>query len=56
MRSMEEDLNVNSYMVKEKLPADLKTLEDQVSALTKVAHLPAMGQQDLDQLNEKVVI
>jgi intraflagellar transport protein 81 len=51
---LEEDLNVNDYMVNEKLPRDLKSLEEQVATLTRISLMPAMGQDDIDAINAKV--
>ncbi|XP_018021151.1 intraflagellar transport protein 81 homolog [Hyalella azteca] len=54
IRRLEEDLNVNDYMVNEKLPRDLKSLEEQVATLTRISHMPAMGQDDIDAINAKI--
>ena len=54
MRRLEEDVNVNNYMVNEKLPTDLSALEVQVTALNRISQMPAMGQDDIDQFNVKV--
>ncbi|XP_045594415.2 intraflagellar transport protein 81 homolog [Procambarus clarkii] len=54
LQRLEEDVNVNSYIVKEKLPKELTTKERQVSTLQRVAAQPAMGQQEIDAVNKQI--
>jgi len=54
LRRLEEDVNVNKYVVTEKLPRDLRSLEVSVQTLSKIVNMPAMGQQDIETLNRKV--
>ena len=51
---MEEDLNVNKYVVTEKLPKELASLDRHVATLEKIAQMPALGQQDLENINKRV--
>ncbi|KAF2366713.1 hypothetical protein FHG87_002527 [Trinorchestia longiramus] len=54
IRRLEEDLNVNNYMVNEKLPRDLKNLEEQVATLTNISRMPALGQDDINAINARI--
>lgn len=47
-------MNVNSYIVKEKLPKELALKQRLVETLQQVAAQPAMGQQEIDQVNKQV--
>ena len=51
---MEEESRANSYIVKERLPKDLESRKKTVIDLQRVVAEPAMGQGDLDELNNKV--
>lgn len=54
MKRLEEELKINSYMVSEKLPKELEAMRRTVQYLQKVAAEPAMGQADLQDLEDKV--
>lgn len=56
LRRLEEEAKINSYMVSEKLPRELEAMRRSVHFLQKVAAEPAMGQADLQELEEKVRI
>lgn len=54
MKRLEEEIKINSYMVTEKLPKELESMSRTVQYLQKVASEPAMGQANLQELEEKV--
>lgn len=54
MKRLEEEIKINSYMVSEKLPKELEGMRRTVQFLQKVASEPAMGQADLQELEDKV--
>ncbi|KAM4576996.1 intraflagellar transport protein 81 homolog [Odontesthes bonariensis] len=54
MKRLEEEIKINSYMVSEKLPKDLEGMRRRVQYLQKVASEPAMGQADLQELEDKI--
>ncbi|XP_068230834.1 intraflagellar transport protein 81 homolog [Palaemon carinicauda] len=54
LQRLEEDVNVNSYIVKEKLPKELKTKQRRVDILQRVVAQPAMGQHELDSVNKQI--
>lgn len=54
MKRLEEEIKINSYMVSEKLPKELEAMRRAVQYLQKVAAEPAMGQADLQELEDKV--
>lgn len=54
MKRLEEEIKINSYMVSEKLPKELEGMRQTVQYLQKVASEPAMGQADLQELEDKV--
>lgn len=54
LEKLEEETRVNSYMVTEKLPKEIAAKKKAVQDLQKVVNEPAMGQSDLDDLNDKV--
>lgn len=47
-------MKINSYMVSEKLPKELEAMRRTVQYLQKVALEPAMGQADIQELEDKV--
>ncbi|XP_063876497.1 intraflagellar transport protein 81 homolog [Scylla paramamosain] len=54
LQRLEEDMNVNSYIVKEKLPKEVAMRQRLVETLQRVAAQPAMGQQEIDQVNKQI--
>ncbi|KAM9391908.1 intraflagellar transport protein 81 homolog [Pholidichthys leucotaenia] len=54
MKRLEEEIKINSYMVSEKLPKELEGMRSTVQYLQKVASEPAMGQADLQELEDKI--
>ncbi|XP_019949145.1 intraflagellar transport protein 81 homolog [Paralichthys olivaceus] len=54
MKRLEEEIKINSYMVSEKLPKELERMRHTVQYLQKVATEPAMGQADLQNLEDKI--
>ncbi|XP_023253349.1 intraflagellar transport protein 81 homolog [Seriola lalandi dorsalis] len=54
MKRLEEEIKINSYMVSEKLPKELVGMRRTVQYLQKVASEPAMGQADLQELEDKI--
>lgn len=55
LQRLEEDVNVNSYIVNDKLPKEVAAKQRIVSTLQRVAAQPAMGQQELDAVNKQVM-
>ncbi|XP_070760629.1 intraflagellar transport protein 81 homolog [Enoplosus armatus] len=54
MKRLEEEIKINSYMVSEKLPKELEGMRRTVQHLQKIASEPAMGQADLQELEDKI--
>nr|XP_040052696.1 intraflagellar transport protein 81 homolog [Gasterosteus aculeatus aculeatus] len=54
MKRLEDEIKINSYMVSEKLPKELEGVRRTVQYLQKVASEPAMGQADLQELEDKI--
>uniref|UniRef100_A0A3Q3Q4H1 Intraflagellar transport protein 81 homolog n=1 Tax=Monopterus albus TaxID=43700 RepID=A0A3Q3Q4H1_MONAL len=54
IRRLEEEIKINSYMVSEKLPKELEGMRRTVQYLQEVASEPAMGQTNLEDLEDKV--
>ena len=54
IQRMEEETRVNSYIVTQKLPKELETQQSAVSSLQKVISQPALGQDDIKALKEKI--
>ncbi|CAL1616469.1 unnamed protein product [Knipowitschia caucasica] len=54
MKRLEEEVKINSYMVFEKLPKELDSMRRSVQYLQKVASEPAMGQSDVQEMEDKI--
>ncbi|CAG2053694.1 unnamed protein product [Timema podura] len=54
LQRLEEETNVTTYIVKQKLPKELEARQLEVQILGKVLSEPAMGREDLDILNNKL--
>uniref|UniRef100_A0A3Q2U373 Intraflagellar transport protein 81 homolog n=1 Tax=Fundulus heteroclitus TaxID=8078 RepID=A0A3Q2U373_FUNHE len=54
MKRLEEEIKINSYMVTEKLPKELEGMRRTVQYMQKVASEPAMGQADLQEVENKI--
>ncbi|XP_028269658.1 intraflagellar transport protein 81 homolog [Parambassis ranga] len=54
MKRLEEDTKITSYMLSEKLPKELEAVRRTVLCLQKVASEPAMGQADIQELEDKI--
>ncbi|KAK5871699.1 hypothetical protein PBY51_004562 [Eleginops maclovinus] len=54
MKRLEEEIKINSYMVSEKLPKELEAMRRSVQYLQKISAEPAMGQADLQELEDKI--
>ncbi|XP_051524579.1 intraflagellar transport protein 81 homolog isoform X2 [Myxocyprinus asiaticus] len=54
MKRLEEDIKFNTYMVSEKLPRELENMTKVVQYLQRVASVPAMGQAELRELEDKI--
>ncbi|XP_029296543.1 intraflagellar transport protein 81 homolog isoform X1 [Cottoperca gobio] len=54
MKRLEEEIKINSYMVSEKLPKELEGMRRTVQYLQKIGSEPAMGQADLQELEDKI--
>ncbi|KAM4745652.1 intraflagellar transport protein 81 homolog [Anableps anableps] len=54
MKRLEEEIKINSYMVTEKLPKELEGMRRTVQYMQKVASEPAMGQSDLQEMEDKI--
>ncbi|KAM3611339.1 uncharacterized protein V6R79_016846 [Siganus canaliculatus] len=53
-KRLEEEIKINSYMVSEKLPKELESMRRTVQYLQKIASEPAMGQADIQELEDKI--
>jgi len=53
VRKLEEENRANNFLVKDKLPKEIEAKKQFVQTLDKVVSEPAMGQSDLDSLNDK---
>jgi intraflagellar transport protein 81 len=51
---LEEETNVNTYIVKQKLPKEIDARHKEVEILHLILSEPAMSREDLDALNSKV--
>uniref|UniRef100_H3BA04 Intraflagellar transport protein 81 homolog n=1 Tax=Latimeria chalumnae TaxID=7897 RepID=H3BA04_LATCH len=54
MKRLEEEIKFNSYMVTDKLPKELESKKKGVQYLQKVVMEPAMGQPELNELEDKI--
>nr|XP_033811129.1 intraflagellar transport protein 81 homolog isoform X2 [Geotrypetes seraphini] len=54
MKRLEEEIKFNSYIVSEKLPKELESKKKAIHFLQKVVAEPAMGQSDLNELEDKI--
>ncbi|XP_076020883.1 intraflagellar transport protein 81 homolog [Genypterus blacodes] len=54
MKRLEEETKTNAYMVREKLPKELESMRRSVQYLQRVASEPAMGQADVQELEDKI--
>jgi len=54
LQRLEEETNVNTYIVKQKLPKEIDTRHREVEILHLVLSEPTMSKGDLDALNGKV--
>ncbi|PSN57775.1 hypothetical protein C0J52_07269 [Blattella germanica] len=54
LQRLEQETNVNSYIVKQKLPKEIDMRNNEVEILQLVLSEPAMGRGDLDALNSKI--
>uniref|UniRef100_A0A667XGF1 Intraflagellar transport protein 81 homolog n=1 Tax=Myripristis murdjan TaxID=586833 RepID=A0A667XGF1_9TELE len=54
MKRLEEEIKINSYMVSEKLPKELESRIRTDQYLQKVVSEPAMGQAELQELDDKI--
>ncbi|XP_014665305.1 PREDICTED: intraflagellar transport protein 81 homolog [Priapulus caudatus] len=54
MQQLEEETKTNQYLVEQKYPKEIASLQAICTDLQKVASVPAMGQSDLDELNKMI--
>ncbi|KAK7873068.1 hypothetical protein R5R35_000352 [Gryllus longicercus] len=54
LQRLEEETNVATYIVKQKLPKEIETRRKEVEILQNVAAEPALGRGDIDALNNKI--
>jgi hypothetical protein len=54
LQRLEEEINVNTYIVKQKLPKEIDIRHNEVEILHHVLSEPVMSRGDLDALNSKV--
>ena len=47
LQKMEEETNVNKYIVTQKLPKEMSSKKKIVESLLRVTNLPALGQNDI---------
>lgn len=54
IKRLDEENKVNMYLCQEKLPKELEAKKKYAHDLQKVADEPAMGQNDVDELNKRI--
>ena len=54
LQRIEEETKVNTYIVTQKLPKELDNRRKTVENLERVINQPALGQDDLNALKEKI--
>ncbi|XP_023689615.1 intraflagellar transport protein 81 homolog isoform X1 [Paramormyrops kingsleyae] len=54
MKRLEEEIKFNTYMVSDKLPKELESRRRVVQYLQRVVLEPAMGQDELEELEDKI--
>ena len=54
IQRLEEETRVNAYIATEKLPKELEAQQAAVKSLQKVISQPALGQDDIRALKEKI--
>ncbi len=56
IQRLEEENKVNTYMLKDKVPKEISTTRKTTQDLQRVVAEPAMGQSDLEDINQQVSI
>ena len=51
LQKMEEETNVNKYIVTQKLPKEMSSKKKIVESLMRVTNLPALGQNDITEVS-----
>ena len=54
VQSLEEETRSNTYIVKDSMPKEIEMKRKTVQELQKIVSEPAMGQSDLEAINQKV--
>lgn len=54
LQKIEEETRLNSYIVNEKLPKEIKQRKLELEILEKVSSEPAFGRAELNKINTKV--
>ncbi|ESN96097.1 hypothetical protein HELRODRAFT_67887 [Helobdella robusta] len=54
MNRLEEESNTNKYLVNERLPQEKEQLKRMTNELQRIALEPAMGQSDLDEIQQQI--
>ncbi|XP_028405978.1 intraflagellar transport protein 81 homolog isoform X1 [Dendronephthya gigantea] len=54
VRKLEEECKINSYLCQDKIPKDIEAKQKAIGDIQRVIDEPAMGQSDLDQLNQQI--
>ena len=54
VKKLEEENKVNAYMCEEKLPKDVELMRKGCQDLERVVNEPAMGQGDLEEIQQQV--